>query len=112
MSRVFLAFVLLAQATVSGGKLDSAAWVARSQAPSAEEQQCTDYSRLFWSVPLVGGAPTARPMDLRTHLDPLPFRYPRDRDREGNRYVARTEDGWLVGFDDGEFGGGPVVVQS
>lgn len=45
-------------------------------------------------------------METREHVDPLPFTYTKDPDRNGDRHVARVDDGWLVGFDDGEFGGG------
>lgn len=41
--------------------------------------------------------------------DAFPFAVPpavADADRFGDRHVLRTDDGWLVGWDAGEFGGG------
>jgi hypothetical protein len=55
---------------------------------------------------LIDGVPTVVPAARRLRVEPLPFRYPPDPDRAGERYVLRTDDGWLVGFNDGEFGGG------
>jgi hypothetical protein len=45
-------------------------------------------------------------MGLREHVDPLPFRVAPSRDRAGDRWVVTVPDGWIVGFNQGEFGGG------
>ncbi len=90
----------------TGGRLDSAAWVRQPGRPSADERRCTDYISLFWSVSVSGGSAIAEVMKTREHLDPIPFRYAAGRDKQGSRYAARAGGGWLVGFDDGEFGGG------
>ena len=78
----------------------------RSGPPSASERRCTDYSPLFWSVSLARGDVQAKPLTTRERVDPIPFSYSAGQDRHGNRHVARVGDGWLVGFDAGEFGGG------
>jgi len=106
MLLISVAVAVLGSAPPSGGPLDSAAWTVRLGQPSAVERQCTDYSQLFWSVSLDNGAARATRLVSREHVDPLPFDYPRHRDREGDRRVARVDDGWLVGFNAGEFGGG------
>jgi hypothetical protein len=61
---------------------------------------------LFWQVSLADGVTTAERLKSREHVDPIPFTYAKSEDRRGSRHVARVEDGWLVGFDAGEFGGG------
>lgn len=98
--------LLLVQSVVVNGPLTSPAWVARPARPPVAELACTDYSSLFWATSVKDGVPHAAPLPLREHVDPLPFSIPAGRDRQGNRYVARVPDGWIVGFDDGEFGGG------
>jgi hypothetical protein len=40
------------------------------------------------------------------HVDPLPFEPEAGEDRSGERRALRVSDGWIVGFNDGEFGGG------
>lgn len=49
--------------------------------------------------------PQAERLKSREHADPVPFSYAETEDRRGSRHVARVDDGWLVGFDAGEFGG-------
>jgi hypothetical protein len=39
-------------------------------------------------------------------MDPLPVLYTPHKDRKGDRHVLALPGGWLVGFNDGEFGGG------
>jgi hypothetical protein len=98
--------ILLAALKIAGGRIDSPAWVERPQAPSVDERQCAYYSDLFWSVSLKRGQPRVDRMGVRTHVDPFPLSYSEGPGREGNRWVAPVSDGWLVGFDNGEFGGG------
>lgn len=90
----------------SSGPLNSSAWVARSHRPPAAELACTDFSSLFWAVSLIRGLAQATELPLRRHVDALPFQIAAGPDREGNRYVEAVPDGWIVGFDHGEFGGG------
>lgn len=91
---------------VLSGPLASPAWAARPDRPSAEELECTGFSMLFWSMSVKDGVPHAARIGLREHVDPLPFRVARGRDRDGDRWVVAVPDGWIVGFDQGEFGGG------
>jgi hypothetical protein len=78
----------------------------RSEPPSADERACTDYSSVFWSTSVKDGVPHATRIGVREHVDPLPFQVAVGRDRDGNRWAVPVSDGWVVGFDAGEFGGG------
>jgi len=100
--------VTLVSATPPGGRLDSPAWVMLPTPPSPLQggRGCPDHSALFWSVSLTQGHARAKPLTIREHVDPIPFKYAEGENRRGNRHVARVDDGWLVGFDEGEFGGG------
>jgi hypothetical protein len=106
MTMRLIALLLVAQTVVLNGPLKSSAWVALEGRPSAEELECTYYSRLFWATSVKDGVPHVTEIPLREHFDPVPFQIAASRDRDGNRYVASVPDGFLVGFDDGEFGGG------
>lgn len=81
-------------------------WITLPRPPSDEDIECTGQSALFWSTSLRDHVPYATRIGVREHVDPLPFEIPPARDREGDRWVARVHDGWIVGFSMGEFGGG------
>jgi hypothetical protein len=90
-----------------GGDLSPAVltgFVALSHRPSPEDLQCANYSRSEWTVSYENGSVRALKSDSG-HMDKLPFNYQRSEDRAGDRYVERVSDGWIVGFDAGEFGG-------
>lgn len=77
-----------------------------SRRPSDAEVLCDNPMQVEWTVSSAG-----RPLAVSAHrptetVDALPFGYPPDRDRRGERHVVEVDDGWLVGFDAGEFGGG------
>lgn len=82
-------------------------WVRLTSRPSADDFRCAGYSDVEerWVVSSDGGSVVVQPLQLREHADPLPFRIPAENDRIGDRHVQKVEDGWLVGFDAGEFGG-------
>jgi hypothetical protein len=101
-----VALLILQPSLASPQQLDIQGWVALSGPPTEQELRCTDYSENFWSVSLIDGRIKPVPCPVRQHVDPLPFDYEAGKDRSGNRHVQRLLDGWLVGFDDGEFGGG------
>ncbi|HKE58764.1 MAG TPA: hypothetical protein VKB46_18765 [Pyrinomonadaceae bacterium] len=77
--------------------------------PTAEELQCANYSQREWRVSLAGDRLETRLDTLRDHQDPLPAQI-HSRDvavgTKGYRHVISVDDGWLVGMDIGEFGGG------
>jgi hypothetical protein len=98
--------ILLAQIAPVGGDLLSNAWVKLPGRPSQVERRCARYSEMFWTVSRDAHTVRAEPMSDRAQADPVPFRYTPGPDRDGYRYVAAVHDGWVVGFDDGEFGGG------
>lgn len=53
-----------------------------------------------------GSVHIARPSDEEAQKVPLPQYLKLSKEMIGSRSVLRTADGWLVGFDAGEFGGG------
>ena len=91
---------------VLGGPLAAPGWVTLNARPSYADLGCTGHSTLFWSTSLQDDVPHATRIGFREHVDPLPFEVTPDRDRKGNRWATEVPDGWIVGFDDGEFGGG------
>lgn len=77
-----------------------------SHRPADTEVLCNDPMQVEWTVSSAG-----RPLAVSAHrptetVDALPFGYPPDRDRRGERHAVEVDDGWLVGFNAGEFGGG------
>lgn len=77
-----------------------------SRRPSKTDFDCANYSKTEWVVLYSGGRLRASARTDTTSVDPLPFSYERDPDRSGDRHVVQVSDGWLAGFDGGEFGGG------
>lgn len=53
-----------------------------------------------------GSVHIGRPSDEEAQQVPLPQYLQLSKEMTGSRSVLRTADGWLVGFDAGEFGGG------
>ena len=83
-------------------------WIAFRK-PTEADLRCANYSAREWRVSLDGDRLQIR-LDTRSdHQDPLP---PEIRSKnvaagsKGARHVIRVTDGWLVGMDVGEFGGG------
>lgn len=100
-----------AQTSATGSKSSPApiGWVAYSK-PTEDELRCANYSKFEWRVSLDNkGDLQIRSDGIRDHQDPLP---PQIRSRnvavgsKEDRHVIRVNDGWLVGMDIGEFGGG------
>jgi hypothetical protein len=77
--------------------------------------RCANYSTREWRVTAVGENLKVS-LDARSnHQDPLPPGLDLKRlavDAKGERHVIRVEDGWLIGSDAGEFGGGLWWVSS
>lgn len=90
----------------SVGALERSGWSALHQAPSEDQLRCAWQRTDFWSVSLAEEALSADPRPTGVTRDPLPFSPGTGRDRAGHRHVLEVSDGWLVGFDAGEFGGG------
>lgn len=87
-------------------QMEDIGWKALSTRPSPEELRCAREMLDFWTVSLSNGVLEVVPRTVERTDDPLPFDPPSGRDRIGRRHVLRVSDGWLVGFDAGEFGGG------
>jgi hypothetical protein len=71
--------------------------------------QCAGSSEREWEVSSEGDGVKISPYREDTVQEPLPFDIrPQDAAAglAGDRHVKRVGDGWLVGFDAGEFGGG------
>jgi hypothetical protein len=105
---VFLALIiLLTSETNSEADLTQAGFVALSQPPSQADLRCGNYSKTEWSVSVSDGQLQVSEYTNSNSMDKLPFDYDPSPDRLGRRNVMKLpDDGWLVGFDAGEFGGG------
>lgn len=80
-------------------------WTELPGRPSKSEQKCTGFSLDFWRVsPGTDGVRVQRAISA-AHVEDLPFPFPVGP-AKSNRYVRRLPDGWVVGLDSGEFGGG------
>jgi hypothetical protein len=102
----YLFALLLAQATTErSSSFAASGWTTLPGRPAEDQLRCVPYREDFWSVRVANGSVTvsARGGDVD---DPLPFKYSPDDGRRGTRRVLRVSDGWLVGFDAGEWGGG------
>jgi len=79
--------------------------------PGGPSWYCDNYSPSHWEVsetPSLSFRAVEDPATGRRQ-DPLPFELtadPSDHDLDGDRLVRRLANGWLVGFDNGEWGGG------
>ena len=99
--------VLLVQAATSRGSiLDGPEWTRLDGRPARSQFECVAYREDFWSVSSGGGSVVVRPRSTARVYDPLPFSIKPEKDQGGDRRVLAVSDGWLVGFDAGEFGGG------
>lgn len=83
--------------TVSGGDAPKG-WVPFSI--SDEALRCGSYSKLEWKVAFKNGRLEIGRVSRETELK-LPFVL----DGRGKRSVQKVDDGWLAGFDAGEWGG-------
>lgn len=84
-----------------------AGWVRLDSRPAPEDLSCAGYMRSGnrWVVSTLAGRVAVTEQSTAETVDPLPFSVSRHRDRLGSRHVLQVDDGWLVGYDGGEFGG-------
>jgi hypothetical protein len=82
-----------------------AGWVELQ--PSEERRRCANYSRDEWRIAIDGAAVRIEKAAVREPDSgpPLPFALPRLAEVRGRRHVLAAGDGFLVGFDAGEWGG-------
>ena len=75
--------------------------------PSEERRRCANYSRDEWRISIDGGAVSiAKASTREPNSGPkLPFALPPQPELRGRRHVLAAGDGFLVGFDAGEWGG-------
>lgn len=84
-------------------------WSELAEAPAEEQLRCARRTTELWSV--VGSGEELRVVSREGGLvkEPLPFDPAPglgERHQAGHRHVLEIDDGWLVGFDAGEYGGG------
>src|SRR5262245_11813488 len=84
------------------------------QPPNEKTLQCANHSPggpggPEWRVVRANGTVRFEPLagSPPRHRDPMPFDY----QAPGDRYVLGVEDGFLVGWNEGEFGGGLDLVD-
>lgn len=84
-------------------------WTAYpTPAEDGEAMECANHSSNEWHVSLENGAVKIDLYDEGIHEEALPFDIvPKDAKAglAGDRHVLKLHDGWLVGFNAGEFGG-------
>lgn len=81
-------------------------WKNLASPPSDAQRACAQQAGEVWRVSRSDGQLQVDPWERRIVQEPLPFDIPSADDRRGNRHVLQLSDGWLVGFDAGEWGGG------
>jgi hypothetical protein len=77
--------------------------------PAESELVCANRSRRRWQLFLESNTLRVRDIDNRPVVDDLPFIINEDKrqtSRAANRRVISVSDGWVVGFDGGEFSKG------
>jgi streptogramin lyase len=78
--------------------------------PNQQSLQCAQYAHRNWTVKMDGGLLDIAPLQERSR-DDLPFvpMVPAGaisgRGDTGDRHVLKVDDGWLVGYDDGQWDG-------
>lgn len=93
-----------AQGSYSARRLSAWHQVAAPKEGSTELHQA-NYSRQEWDVTLAHGHPTAYLLSGGMSHAHLPFRIAFNTERRGDQFAVRVSDGWLVGFNAGEWGG-------
>jgi hypothetical protein len=89
-----------------------AGWLVHSTpTESSSEVRCGNYSNLEWLVAAsqagaVEITPRPKPYGAKSSKLELPVGVKRDKDMLGVESKVKTSNGWLLGFDAGEFGGG------
>ncbi len=93
-----------AQGSYSAGRLSAWHQVAAPKEGSAEMHQAS-FSRQEWGVTLAQEQPYASLLNRGERHADLPFLLPVNADYRGRQFAVRVADGWLVGFNAGEWGG-------
>ncbi|HYI10314.1 MAG TPA: hypothetical protein VEK57_14740 [Thermoanaerobaculia bacterium] len=101
-----LVLALVQLSTAASASTAPRGFVELSGRPSEADFLCANYTRNGWVVASSGGEVQAELAPSRSFSDPLPFSYEPGENQIGERHVVKVKDGWLVGFDAGEFGGG------
>ena len=104
---VIAAVLLALPAAADDASWGGPGWVRLGSRPAAEDLRCAGYARSGnrWVVSTAAGGIAVSAQSSADTVDPLPFSVSRHRERLGARHVLPVDDGWLVGYDGGEFGG-------
>jgi hypothetical protein len=106
MSKAVLAALFAVLPATRPVRLTDRAWVELPDRPSKSQFECVPYREDFWSVSLGDGTVVVQERSTASVVQPLPFAFMPKELEHGDRRVTKVADGWLVGFDQGEFGGG------
>ncbi|MBS2028634.1 MAG: hypothetical protein JST54_12080 [Deltaproteobacteria bacterium] len=83
-------------------------WVVLSAPPAGDQLTCAGYSEREWKVAWTDGGVRITPDDgqqSRSDSEPFPIKGTAEEGLAGERHVLGVQDGYLIGFDAGEFGG-------
>ncbi len=80
-------------------------WFCLEGNPTQDQIRCANLSSLSWVVALEADGLKIASSDKQTPQDILPFELKElfKKIPAGSRHVIEIDDGWLVGFDNGEF---------
>jgi hypothetical protein len=115
MNRFWISLVVLGTSLASGCSAQvtelPAGWVEThppaQQIHDGNGLACANYSRHEWKVTLSpSGLQVRDDADRSRQTSLLPPHFVLGKETRGRAVTIRTSDGWLVGFDAGEFGGG------
>ena len=81
-------------------------WVEAPAPSQGSVLQCANYSRHEWSVEWSSGINVYDSSVEKRPGKALPPGFVRTKEMKGRTMVQKVADGWLVGFNAGEFGGG------
>jgi hypothetical protein len=108
MMSISLVLIVFGQAALFSSSAPPSGWRIRSK-PTEKELRCASFSSQRWVVSRSVQGVEIRSLPEQRVLEPLPFDV--DLSRLGiwskaQRVALKVDNGWLVGFHGGEFGGG------
>lgn len=98
---VAVMLILAVLSSVPGG------FTALESEPSEDDKFCANHSDDWWTVATPEGKLIVARHATSRRFDPLPFeKGRRPKESWSERHVLQVADGWLAGWDGGEWGGG------
>lgn len=101
---LILAGLTLGMHSPAQDSLMPAGWIAYN-GDTSPYMFCANHSENEWHVTMASGKISISRSSKEAHLKPPPH-FHIDASMRGKTVVAKAGDGWLVGFDAGEWGGG------